>query len=313
MTSQEDTIGIVGLGNMGGAMAARLKDLGEHLLGFDVDPGRATTIGINAADSVKQVGQTCDVILLSLPDSSVVETVMLGADGLVARLRPGQVVCDLSTSSPGSTRAIAKAVQDRGAGFVDGGVSGGPRGARGGTLTIMSGGSEGDLARVRPVLEGIAENIFHLGPSGSGHTAKVLNNFLNAVNLAATSEVFVAAQRAELDLHALLDAINKSSGVSNATLKRFPSILEGDYRDGNLSMALMMKDVRLYLDLARSLEVPTLMSSGCLAMFGTAISLGHEKAVNNRIVDVVGDLAGGIRVSGQGRRRGTEPGVGSGG
>src|SRR5205823_5879840 len=113
------------------------------------------------------------------------------------------------------------------------------KGAEAGTLTLMVGGDAQALERVRPLLQRFSARIFHMGPSGSVHTAKLLNNFLNGISLAATAEVMVAARKVGLDLERFLDVLNASSGVNFATLNRFPSIVRGDYLEGGLTGKLM--------------------------------------------------------------------------
>jgi 3-hydroxyisobutyrate dehydrogenase len=140
-----------------------------------------------------------------------------------------------------------------------------------------------------------------MGASGSGHVAKLINNFLNAVSLAATAEAMVAARKAGLDLRQLLDVVNASSGVNFATLNRFPRIVEGDYLEGGLTSDLMAKDVMLYLDLVRELGVTSLNGPPCLAAFHLAAALGYGEQISNRVVDALGDIAGGVRIHDQTR------------
>jgi 3-hydroxyisobutyrate dehydrogenase-like beta-hydroxyacid dehydrogenase len=289
-------IGFIGLGNMGGRMTARLVEKGHQVLGYDVRPGLAAELGARPAASVTDVAQAADIVLLSLPDSHVVEAVTGGDDGLVAKARPGQVIVDLSTASPASTRSIHTELAGKGAGFLDAGISGGAAAADKGALTLMVGGDPAVLEQVRPVLDCFSAKIFHCGDSGAGHTAKILNNFLNAVSLAATAEVMVAGKKAGLDLQVLLDVINASSGVNFASLNRFPKIIHGDYLKGGLSNALMMKDVTLYADLAASLGIASVNASGPLAAFGLAIGLGYSDQISNTVVDAIGDVSGGIRL-----------------
>jgi len=180
---------------------------------------------------------------------------------------------------------------------VDAGISGGAPAAEQGTLTIMAGGSEEALERVRPILETFSARIAHVGGSGAGHTAKLLNNFLNGISLSATAEVMVTAHKAGLDLRLFLDVVNHSSGVNFATLNRFPRIVEGDYLEGGLTGNLMLKDVMLYVELAGALGVPSLNAAGCLASFGLAAGLGYGDQISNRVVDAIGDVAGGVRLS----------------
>lgn len=289
-------IGFVGLGNMGGRMTRRLVDAGQAVLGYDTDPSRAEAVGAKPAASLAQVTAECDVILLSLPDSSVIEPVVAGPDGLLAAGRTGQVVVDLSTAAPNSTRRLHAAAAARGIEYLDAGISGGAAAAEKGTLTVMVGGSAQALAAVEPVLRPFATTIVHMGGSGAGHTAKVLNNFLNAVSLSATAEVMLAARRAGLDLDRLLEVLNASTGVNFATLKRFPYIVHGDYLEGGLTSALMTKDITLYVECLGELGVPTLHASGPMAAFGLANNLGYANQISNRVVDALGDVAGGLRL-----------------
>jgi 3-hydroxyisobutyrate dehydrogenase len=293
-------VGFVGLGNMGGRMTRRLVLAGVHVTGYDLRPGQAESAGAAAAASLGDVCDGTSAVLLSLPDSRAVEAVVLGsrpsADGLLAFARPGQVIIDLSTSAPSSTRRLHDLLAARGVEYLDAGISGGAAAAGKGTLTIMAGGSAAALDSVRWVFEPLAAKVVHMGDSGAGHSAKLLNNFLNAVTLAATAEVMVAARAAGLDLAALLDVINSSSGVSFASLNRFPHIIRGDYLEGGLTSNLMTKDLVAYVDHVRELGVPCLNAAGPLASFGAAANLGYGELISNRVVDAIGDLAGGIRL-----------------
>ena len=295
-----ERIGIVGVGNMGGRISRRIVDAGYALAGYDRDRGRLERAGVEAALSVAALVEASDVVLLSLPDSTVVEAVVLGDDGILASCRAGQVVLDLSTAAPSSTVRLHALLAGREVDFVDAGISGGAAAAEKGTLTIMAGGSAEALERARPLLETFSARIYHMGESGSGHTAKLLNNFLNGVNLTASSEVMVAARKAGLDLRTFLDAVNNSSGANWATLNRFPHIVGGDYLEGGLTGNLLLKDLTLYVDLLHELGVPTLHASGPVATLGLAAGLGYGEQISNRVVDAIGDLAGGVRLHDQG-------------
>jgi 3-hydroxyisobutyrate dehydrogenase len=287
------TIGVVGLGNMGGRIARRIVDGGERVVGYDADPARPAAAGADGARSLAELAAAADVVLLSLPDSTVIEAVMADLEG---ELRDGQIVVDLSTAAPSSTRAIHDRLAPRGVAYLDAGISGGAAAAEAGTLTVMVGGSEDALDTVRPVLAHFAKHVHHMGASGSGHVTKLLNNFLNGISLAATAEVMVAGRKAGLDLRKLLEVVNASSGVNFATLNRFPRIVEGDYLEGGLTSDLMAKDLMLYLDLVRELEVTSLNGPPCLAAFHLAGALGYGDQISNRVVDALGDIAGGVRI-----------------
>ncbi|MDY7084868.1 MAG: NAD(P)-dependent oxidoreductase [Actinomycetota bacterium] len=286
-------VGFVGLGNMGGRMAACVVRGGHEVLGYDVRAENVTAAGAQPAASVGAVADGSDIVLLSLPDSRVVEAVM---QELLPHARAGLLVVDLSTAAPDSTVRLHGLLAARGAAYLDAGISGGAAAAEKGALTLMVGGDADVLDRARPVLDLFSAHIFHCGPSGAGHTVKLLNNFLNAIALSATAEVMVAGKKAGLDLETLLAVLNASSGVNFATLNRFPKIIHGDYLKGGLTNTLMLKDVNLYVELAARLGVASLNSAGPVASFGTARALGYADEISNTVVDAIGDLSGGVRL-----------------
>jgi len=286
-------VGFVGLGNMGGRIVRRLVNAGYTVLGYDSAPGRAAACGAKAAGSIAEVAKGADTILLSLPDSTVVEPV---AEEILQNTRTGQVVVDLSTAAPSSTMRLAQRFAERGARFVDAGISGGAAAAEKGTLTLMVGGDKAAADRLRDVFAPFSTKVVYMGESGAGHTTKLLNNFLNAVSLSATAEVMVAGKKAGLDLHLLLDVLNSSSGVNFATLNRFPKIVDGDYLEGGLTGRLMTKDVVLYVDCLHELGVTSLNASGPMACFGLGTALGYGDQISNRVVDAIGDVSGGVRL-----------------
>ena len=288
--------GIIGVGNMGSRIAKRLLDAGEEIVGYDRDEARQDATGIPFASSPGSLVSDVDVVLLSLPDSPVIESVVFGDEGLVSHSHSGQIVVDLSTASPESSVRIHDEFAAHEVEFLDAGISGGAKAAEAGKLTLMVGGSAEALEKVRPVLDHFSSNVFHMGSTGSGHVAKLLNNFLNGVSLAATAEVMVAARKFGLDLATFLDVLNNSSGVNFATLNRVPSIIRGDYLEGGLTGQLMAKDLKLYLDLIARLGVPSFNGPACLATFEVVNALGYGEEISNRVVDGLGDLAGGIRL-----------------
>jgi 3-hydroxyisobutyrate dehydrogenase-like beta-hydroxyacid dehydrogenase len=288
--------GMIGLGNMGGRIARRIHGAGLEVTGYDIDPGQATRSGVQSAGSVAELVASVRVVFLSLPDSRVVEAVVYGEDGVLAGCEQGQIVVDLSTSAPSSTVKIHGDLAERGVELVDAGISGGAAAAEQGSLTIMAGGSAQALDAARPFLETFSSRVFHMGAPGSGHVAKLLNNFLNGISLAATAEVMVAARKAGLDLEQFLEVVNSSSGVNFATINRFPRIVKGDYLEGGLTSNLMAKDIQLYLDLARRLEVTSVTGPSCLGAFHLAAALGYGEQISNRVVDALGDLSGGVRL-----------------
>ena len=291
-----ERVGMVGLGNMGGRIARRIAAADWSIAGFDLDPAAAEAAGVEPVASAAELGAGVDALFMSLPDSKVVEAVVLGDGGLLGAVREGTVVVDLSTAAPDSTVQIHAAFAERGVEYIDAGISGGAAAAEKGALTIMAGGSAEALDRVRPVIDSFAAKVFHMGGPGRGHVAKLLNNFLNGVSLAASAEAMVGAKLAGLDLRQFLEVVNSSSGVNFATLNRFPKIIEGDYLEGGLSSNLMAKDLRLYLELMQDLGATSFTGPPTLGTFDLANALGYGDQISNRVVDAIGDMADGTRV-----------------
>lgn len=293
----EKRIGFIGLGNMGGRMTHRLVAAGIEVVGYDTNAAAAEGVGARPAGSIAEVVEAADVIMMSLPDSKVVEKIIEGPGGVLETCRKEQIVVDLSTASASSTRKLAKRLAGKGVFYVDAGISGGAAAAEKGALTLMVGGAAGAIEKLGWAFAPIAANVVVMGESGAGHTTKLLNNFLNAVSLSATAEVMVAGKKAGLDLHKLLDVFNTSSGVNFATQNRFPKIVDGDYLEGGLTSKLMTKDIVLYGDLLHELGVASLNMPGPMASFGLATALGYGDVISNRVVDAIGDISGGIRLN----------------
>jgi 3-hydroxyisobutyrate dehydrogenase-like beta-hydroxyacid dehydrogenase len=288
-------VGFVGLGSMGGRMARRLAGAGHEVAGHDARPELAGALGLGVAETVS-AACAAEVVFLSLPSSREVEAVVEGAGGIAEHARSGTVVVDTTTAEPSSTRRLHAVLRGRGVELVDCGISGGPGPAEHGTLTLMVGGATEAVELVRPLLDVIGSTVHQLGPTGSGHAAKAVNNFLNAVNLAAAAEAMVVGVTCGLDPAQLRDVINASSGRNWATEVRFEHILRGDYMEGALRTGLMAKDLGVFLQLAEDEGAPTFLAGPTLSVYELAIERGHRESPANRVVDVLGDLAGGVRM-----------------
>lgn len=243
----DDTrVGIVGLGPMGGGMRKRLDSEGWSVSGFDIDASRSEYATIEALCAVS------DVVLLSLPDALAVREVALGDRGIAAVGRSGLVVADASTDDPETARALADGLHRRGIDFLDAPVSGGPKGAEEGALSMLVGGDADVLAKVRPLLAVLAKNVLHVGGVGCGQAAKLVNNLLVATELIAVAEALRLGREAGVDAETLLTAINASSGRSAVSEINFPRWILNEAFDSGFSAKLMRKDVRTALELAAS-------------------------------------------------------------
>lgn len=252
-------ITVIGLGQMGGAMALTLLRAGFSVTGSDVSEAtreRLAGQGLNVVAPGELPAS--DVYLLSLPTSAQVREVIETSPGLLSLAKPGSVIVDTSTSDPVVSRELAARVEAAGLEWLDAPVSGGPRGAANGTLGMLLGGSEATIARLVPMLEAMSARYTHVGGPGCGHTVKLANNYLCAAHLLTTAEAVALAVRGGVDPAACLAGLNSGSGRSAVSEVNFPEwVLSGRF-DSGFTMGLMRKDLRLARDAARSLELPLL-------------------------------------------------------
>ena len=244
-----ERVAFIGLGRMGAPMAERLATA-YRVTGYDAGGPRHVS-GVVAAPSAAAAVADASVVVLMLPDSDAVEQVM-GERGVLDALVPGAVVLDMGSSEPERTRALARRVTGRGAHLVDAPVSGGVRGAREGTLTIMAGGDDAPCARVLPLLEALGSRVRRVGPPGAGHALKSINNLLSGTHLLVTSEAMLAGAEFGLDPAVMLEAINGSSGRSGSTERKWPDHVLDRSFDSGFALRLMLKDMRIATRLAAS-------------------------------------------------------------
>jgi 3-hydroxyisobutyrate dehydrogenase-like beta-hydroxyacid dehydrogenase len=252
-------VGVVGLGNMGSALAANLVHAGCEVCAFDLaGPGRLPA-GAAFADDLAHLAGQADVVLLSLPDGAASAAV---ASGLAAAgRRRADTVIDTSTIGPDAAAAVAALLAAHGIGYVDAPVSGGVAAARTRTLTVMYAGADADCDAVAWVLAGLSDRNRRVGDRpGMAQSLKLANNFLSATALAATSEAIAFLMAAGLDMAVALEVINTSSGQSNASTDKFvKQVLPGSYAAG-FANSLMAKDVRLYAEAAAATGSPAILS-----------------------------------------------------
>ncbi|MBB2974020.1 NAD(P)-dependent oxidoreductase [Mesorhizobium sp. RMAD-H1] len=247
-------VGVIGLGSMGLGMAQTLAGKGFETLGFDLSGERkalAKKSGVIAAGSIAAVFERSQFLVFSLPTAKDVAGVVNDhLDILKSRKDDRVIIIDTSTSEPDVSRDLAATLAKTGHGFLDAPVSGGPSGAASGKLTMMIGGAEEDVALARPVIEAMAAKALHVGPSGAGNVAKLVNNLLAAAHMITTKEGLKLAFSAGLDPEAALRVLNAASGRSMMSEVHFPTWIMSNTFDSGFSMGLMRKDVRLARELA---------------------------------------------------------------
>jgi 3-hydroxyisobutyrate dehydrogenase-like beta-hydroxyacid dehydrogenase len=286
------TIAVVGWGRMGGAMGPRLIEAGNRVTAVDVDERArvaAQRSGARIADNPAAAARACEFIITMLHTPAAVRDVAGEEDGILAGIQPGALWLEMSSSLPRLTSELAAAVTDRKATLVDAPVSGGVKGAREGSLTIMVGAPSDAMNRARPLLEVLGSRIVHVGDRpGNGDLAKTVNNMLSAANLAAAAEGLALGISGGLEPAQLLEVINGSTGASNATHVKIPNyVLTGDY-DAGFSIAQYVKDLDIALDCASDFEISlTLLAEAQRVWAAAAASHGEDD--HTRIVPYIWD------------------------
>ncbi len=252
-------IGFVGLGHMGLPMSSRLVSAGYSVLGYDADPRARGAFeaesGVAAVAGLAGTTEGARAVVLMLPSSPIVHHVLLD-EGLLDAVEDGGIVVDMGSSEPTQTRELALEAEARGIQLVDAPVSGGVKGARAGTLTVMVGGPEEHVAACRPLLEAIGGTVVHVGAVGAGHALKALNNLLSATTLLATYEALQVGMRFGLDPTQMLEAINVSTGRSYSTEYKVPTFVLPQTYTAGFALRLMVKDLHTATGLARATETP---------------------------------------------------------
>ncbi len=278
-------IGFIGVGRMGGPMAAHLLAAGHELVVFDLDEAALAAIeakGARRARSAVEVASAAETVFLSLPTPDIVQRVVTGEDG-IARGNRVRTVVDLSTTGPRIAAAIAAELAKEGrVTSVDAPVSGGIAGARAGTLAVMVSCPHDTFAEVEPMLR-LFGKIFYCGENpGLAQTMKLCNNLLSAAALAVTSEAVAMGVKAGLDPKLMIDVINSGSGRNTATESKFPrAVLPGTF-DFGFATSLLLKDVRLCVEEAQGMGVPMVVGAAvCQLLAVTNATFGPASDFTN--------------------------------
>jgi 3-hydroxyisobutyrate dehydrogenase-like beta-hydroxyacid dehydrogenase len=270
-------VGFVGLGNIGAPLCHHLLARGYPLKIHDVDVRAVERFRGTTAEpisSLAALARSVDVVLLSLPNSDVVERVIFGEDGLADGFSAGKALIDMSSSKPSSTRYVAGRLAKTGVHMLDAPVSGGVLRAEQGKLAMMVGGEQEVFERHREVLASFGDQIFYVGAHGTGHLAKALNNLMSATTLASAAEAVLLGVRAGLDPERLLEVINASSGRSNSTEVKFPRYILNRAFDDGFAVGLMNKDLKIALETASEFQCPTFIGSAVGQVWQAAVAAG---------------------------------------
>jgi 3-hydroxyisobutyrate dehydrogenase len=291
-------VGFVGIGNMGWPMAACLSRAGFALQVADARRVQADNfvqqIGGFAPDTLAGLAGGCDVVITMLPTSANVATVLAdGADTLLAGLRPGSLVIDMTSGLPGATQALAERVAAAGSVMIDAPVSGGVSRAKTGELAIMAGGDPAAIERARPVLEAMGKSILVCGGIGAGQAMKALNNLVSAGGFLIGIEALLIGQKFGLDPGLMTDVLNVSTGMNNSSQKKFRQFVLSRAFDSGFSLDLMVKDVSIATAMGRDGGVPAPFAALCRELWAagaTALGPGQDHTAMARFSELLAGL-----------------------
>lgn len=266
----QKSVGIVGLGSMGNGMAQSLLRAGFNVIGTDLGEKQreaAREAGVTVVADIEAVCRDTQVIILSLPMAKHVAAVIQGEGGIIEHAQAETLIIDTSTSEPEITRALAAQLDQQGHQMLDCPVSGGPAGALAGTMVMVVGGESHALKRAEPYLDALSSKVVHMGKSGSGHVAKLVNNLLCAAHLITTAEAVSLGVKAGLNASDLIAGLNAGSGRSAVSEVNFPRWILNEGFDSGFTMQLMRKDVRLAKALIAEMGLALPMSEQAAAIW----------------------------------------------
>ena len=281
------TIGFIGLGLMGGNMAECLQNNGFDLVVMGrnkVSVAKTVARGAVAVATPKELAEASDIIMICVTTSEVVESLVFGNDGIMAGIKEGTTLIDFGTSIPASTRQIGAALADKGAGMLDAPLGRTPAHAKDGLLNIMAAGDIETYKKMKPILDVLGENVFHLGALGSGHVTKLINNFMGMTTVVTMSQAFAVAGRAGVDRQQLFDIM--STGPSNSPFMQFAKKYAVDgVSDLGFSIANASKDVGYFLAMVEEMGTRAEIAEGTSANLQAALDAGLGDANVPEIFD----------------------------
>jgi 2-hydroxymethylglutarate dehydrogenase len=288
-------IGFIGVGAMGNPMAQNLLKNGYKVNVYDLVPEQVKNLvelGAVSCPSGTEVARNSDLVITSLPNAKIVESVMTGPEGVIANCKPGTVIMDMSSVAPSTTQQMAKIASKAQVHYIDAPVSGGVAGASAGTLTIMVGCEPEIFDQIQPVLNVLGKNIFHVGPAGAGDAIKIVNNLLLGCNMAALAEALVLGVKCGLSPETMRDVIKVSSGRSYAFEAKVDKFILANQFNGGFAVDLQFKDLGLALDAGKDVSTPLPMTALATQVFGAARAKGLNKQDISSVIKVWEDLTG---------------------
>lgn len=288
-------IGVVGTGRMGNLFSQNLLKAGFELTVMDVNKAayqNLIAMGAEAAESPMEVGERTELVITSLPKNEIVQEVITGIKGILEGAKPGNILIDMSTTFPLTTRWIGKEASKKGVNFLDAPVSGGPKGARDGTLAIMVGGERKVYEKVRSVLEKIGNKVFYVGELGAGQSLKLVNNLIYNLNRLAMVEGLALGVKAGIDPKTMVDVIGVSTGNSFALQYLAQDILRGNFEGRESSLKLACKTLKLISEFADELNAPLFLTNLAKQIYHMAKARGLEEESPSSVIKLYEETLG---------------------
>ncbi len=288
-----EKIGFIGLGIMGRGMVKNLMEAGFELSIWNRNRSRMEPFieaGANPCTSPADVAAYSDITITCVSNTADVEEVILRENGVIYGANEGNLVIDMSTISPQTTRYIAGALKQKAVHMLDAPISGGSEGAAKGTLSIMAGGDAAQFERARPIFEAMGKTITHVGETGAGQMVKLVNQVLVVVTMLGVSEALLLAQAGGLDLEKTLTAVSSGAAGSWMLSNRAPQVINRDFRPG-FTIDLQQKDLRLVLEAADELGVPLLGTSTVFQLYRSLQDQGFGGDGNHALVKALENLS----------------------
>lgn len=293
-----ETVGLIGLGNIGGGMCRRMLEKGIRVVGFDVSPVAAESAagyGAEVASSLAGVAKRALIVVSSLPNPAIVREVFLGSGGLIAMARRGTTIIETSTIDPRTIQDVARKAAAAGIDVLDVALSGEPPQALKGELVFQVGGPDALVDKHLGLLEVLAKKINRTGDIGSAKTIKLVNNLMSIGNIAVAAEAFVLGVKCGMDPKRLYEILSVSGGRSAHFISAFPNVIQGDYHPG-FKTSLAMKDLNLILQLANDEKYVTKLAPVIASLYRDAIESGFGEDNFTSVVKRY-EAAAGIQVS----------------
>lgn len=293
-TTRSGVVGFLGLGVMGREMARNLAQAGYTVRAFDIVSSAGDALrpfGIEIVSDIPSAVRDADIVISMLPDTPQVEEIVRGPQGLLSVPPRGKLYVDMSTIAPEATRRLSQALQAIGVTMLDAPVSGGPIGAKNGTLTIMVGGDADGFERATPYLRAMGTTLNHVGASGAGQTVKLCNQLICGINIQAICEALALARAWDINLPQMREVLLGGSAASWMLDKLGPAMIEGDTSAG-FRIDLMMKDLRLVLEAAQKHPVPLPATALVASQYQNAQAYGEGANGNQALFKVYDRLTG---------------------